>query len=143
MRSDMIRYDIHIVIDLSINETIPILEASDALGISYINTGIVNKKGDSFSSIVLEIIRRKAHKWRSAHILCSGMNPGIVNMWVRKGVERYGLPMGIVHFEYDTARPQQGWLPIITWSIDTFIDEIVNDPAGDERIFSPCHENVQ
>jgi homospermidine synthase len=123
-------YDINIVIDLSINETLPILEATDALDISYINTGIVNKKGDSFSAVVLEIIRRKSHQWRSTHILCSGMNPGIVNMWVRRGIEKYGLPIGIVHFEYDTARPRQGWLPIITWSIDTFIDEIINDPAG-------------
>ena len=123
-------HDIHIVIDLSISETLPILEATDALEISYINTGIVNKKGESFSAVVLEIIRRKRHQWRAPHILCSGMNPGIVNMWVRKGIEKYGLPTGIVHFEYDTGQPRRGWLPVITWSVDTFIDEIINDPAG-------------
>jgi hypothetical protein len=128
---DLLRvHNIHVVIDLSVNETLPILQASDALGVSYMNTGIVNKKGDDFSSVVLEIIKRKAYPWRSPHVLCSGMNPGIVNMWVRRGIESYGTPTAILHFEFDSARPQQGWLPIITWSVHTFIDEIVNDPSG-------------
>jgi hypothetical protein len=123
-------HGIHVVIDLSINETRPMLEATDAVGASYLNTGIANRRGENFAEVVLDIIRRKALPWQAPHILCAGMNPGIVNAWVRQGIERFGLPRGIVHFEYDTAQPRNGWLPIITWSRETFLDEIINDPAG-------------
>jgi hypothetical protein len=58
------------------------------------------------------------------------MNPGIVNMWVRRGIEKSGVPQSIVHFEYDTGQPVDGGAPIIAWSRETFLDEIVNDPAG-------------
>jgi len=121
---------IHVVIDLSVNETRPMLQATDAMGISYINTGIANRKGKSFADVVLDVIKRKDGPWHAPHILCAGMNPGIVNMWVRKGIERFGRPASILHFEYDTGQPVQGWLPLITWSRETFLDEIVNDPAG-------------
>jgi len=121
---------IHVVIDLSVNETRPMLEATDAMGISYINTGIANRKGESFADVVLDVIKRKDGPWHAPHIVCAGMNPGIVNMWVRKGIERFGRPASILHFEYDTGQPVQGWLPLITWSRETFLDEIVNDPAG-------------
>ncbi len=123
-------YAIDVVIDLSLNETRPMLEVTDALGVSYINTGIANRRGESFANVVLDVIKRKDYPWRAPHILCAGMNPGIVNMWVRQGVERFGLPKGIVHFEYDNGQPLQGWLPLITWSKETFLDEIINDPAG-------------
>lgn len=124
------KHGIQVVIDLSANETQPMLEATDAIGVSYINTGIANKKGDSFVEVVLDVIKRKNDLWNAPHILCAGMNPGIVNMWVRTGIERFGLPIGILHYEYDTAHPVQGWLPVISWSRETFLDEIVNDPAG-------------
>jgi hypothetical protein len=58
------------------------------------------------------------------------MNPGVVNMWVRRGIGISGVPRNIVHFEYDTGEPVDGGLPIIAWSRETLLDEIVNDPAG-------------
>ena len=124
------RHSIHLVIDLSVNETRPMLEATDALGIRYMNTGIANRPGESFAEVVQDIFRKRGHGWHAPHMLCAGMNPGIVNLWVRDGIERFGVPRGIVHFEYDTGQPLQGWLPLITWSRETFLDEIVNDPAG-------------
>jgi hypothetical protein len=123
-------YSIHLVIDLSVNETRPMLEATDALGISYVNTGIANRPGESFAEVVLDVLRKKDYGWHAPHMLCAGMNPGIVNAWVRQGIERFGVPRGIVHFEYDTGQPLKEWLPLITWSRETFLDEIVNDPAG-------------
>jgi hypothetical protein len=122
--------DIDIVVDLSINETRPMLEVTDAQGVCYVNTGVANVPGENFAEVVLDIYRRKDAAWRTAHILCAGMNPGIANMWVRHGIETYGVPEEVLHFEYDTAQPRDGWYPVITWSRDTFLDEIVNDPAG-------------
>ncbi len=124
------KHSIHLVIDLSVNETRPMLEATDALGIRYMNTGIANRPGESFAEVVLDIFKKRDHGWHAPHMLCAGMNPGIVNLWVRGGIERFGVPRKIVHFEYDTGQPLQGWLPLITWSRETFLDEIVNDPAG-------------
>jgi len=51
-------------------------------------------------------------------------------MWVRKAIEESGVPKNIVHFEYDTGESVNGGVPIIAWSRETFLDEIVNDPAG-------------
>ena len=129
--NDLLRtYSVDVVVDLSINETRPILETTDAAGVSYVNTGIANRRGESFADVVFDIYKRRSLLWNSPHILCTGMNPGIVNMWVRQGIESFGVPNRIVHFEYDTGQPVQGWLPVITWSRETFLDEIINDPAG-------------
>ena len=80
--------------------------------------------------MAFDLYRRRRSPWHAPHILCTGMNPGIVNMWVREGIERYGRPSSITHFEYDTAEPEDGWLPVISWSRANFLDEILNDPAG-------------
>jgi hypothetical protein len=40
------------------------------------------------------------------------------------------VPKAIVHFEYDTGEPLNGGPPIIAWSRETFMDEVLNDPAG-------------
>jgi hypothetical protein len=121
---------IDIVIDLSVNETRKMLELTDRAGASYVNTGIANRFGENFSEVVLDIHGRSVSLWNAPHILCSGMNPGIVNMWVRRAIEKNGVPRSIVHFEYDTGQPVDGWMPVIAWSRETLLDEIVNDPAG-------------
>jgi hypothetical protein len=121
---------IDIVIDLSVNETRAMLAVADRAGVSYINTGVANRPGENFSEVVLDLVKRKASSWNAPHILCSGMNPGVVNMWVRRGIEKSGVPKNIVHFEYDTGQSVDGEVPIIAWSRETLVDEIVNDPAG-------------
>lgn len=124
-------HGIHVVIDLSVNETRAMLRATNDNGVSYLNTGIANRVGESFYEVVLDVVeKKKSLEWKAPHILCAGMNPGIVNMWVRSGMERFGMPGKIVHFEYDRGQPCAGWEPVITWSRETFLDEIVNDPAG-------------
>jgi hypothetical protein len=133
-REDYLRllkaHGIDTVIDLSVNETRAMLAVTDGAGVSYINTGVANRPGENFSEVVLDLVKRKGSSWNSPHILCSGMNPGIVNMWVRRGIEKSGAPKSIVHFEYDTGQPVDGGAPIIAWSRETLVDEIVNDPAG-------------
>jgi hypothetical protein len=121
---------IDIVIDLSVNETRAMLAASDRAGVSYINTGVANRLGENFSEVVLGLVHRKTDSWNAPHVLCSGMNPGVVNMWVGKAVAASGMPKNIVHFEYDTGEPVAGGAPVIAWSRETLLDEIVNDPAG-------------
>jgi hypothetical protein len=121
---------IDIVIDLSVNETRGMLAASDRAGVSYINTGVANRPGENFSEVVLDLVHRKTDSWNAPHVLCSGMNPGVVNMWVGKAIATSGVPKNIVHFEYDTGEPVDAGMPIIAWSRETLLDEIVNDPAG-------------
>jgi hypothetical protein len=123
-------HGIDLVLDLSTNETEPMLETTDALGVSYVNTGIMNSREEAFMDLVLRLHAQRSLPRSAPHILGAGMNPGVVNLWVRGAVERFGSPRGIVHFEYDTAQPLSGWAPIIAWSRETFLDEIVNDPAG-------------
>lgn len=121
---------INIVLDLSVNETRGMLEATDHAGASYISTGIANRPGENFAGVVLDMMQRRTRCWHCPHILCAGMNPGVVNLWVRQAIERFGRPYQVIHFEYDTGRPVNGWCPVVTWSRETFLDEIVNDPAG-------------
>src|SRR3989344_2603642 len=72
----------------------------------------------------------KRKKWNNArHVLCSGMNPGNVNMWVRHGIEKFGVPQEIIHFEYDTSMSRKG-KALITWSVHEFLVEDVRDPGG-------------
>lgn len=121
---------IDVVIDLSVNETRAMLSTTDRAGVSYINTGVANRPGENFSEVVLDLVHRKGASWNAPHILCSGMNPGIVNMWVRRAIEESGVPKHIIHFEHDTGESVHGGAPIIAWSRETLLDEIVNDPAG-------------
>jgi saccharopine dehydrogenase-like NADP-dependent oxidoreductase len=123
-------FGIHVVVDLSVNESRKMLEVTDRAGASYINTGIMNRAGEKFVEVVLDLYGRKTSGWHVPHVLCAGMNPGIVNLWVRQEIERSGVPRRVIHFEYDSGQPVCAWMPINTWSLDTLLDEIVNDPAG-------------
>jgi hypothetical protein len=123
-------HGVDIVIDLSVNETRAMLAATDRAGVSYINTGVANRPGENFSEVVLDLVHRQTESWNAPHVLCSVKNPGVVNMWVRRAIASSGVPKNIVHFEYDTGEPVAGGMPIIAWSRETLLDEIVNDPAG-------------
>ncbi len=126
------KHDIDIVLDLSDMDSIPILEATNRYGVSYINTSL-NAEKKSVSELVFDIYPRKKELNRAVHILCAGMNPGIVNMMVRHGIEKFGIPKQIIHFEYDTSRlmmPSKLRHVAITWSPHEFLVENVRDPSG-------------
>jgi hypothetical protein len=77
-----------------------------------------------------ELLKKRAKRARAPHVLCAGMNPGAVNLWVRLGIERHGVPREIVHFEYDTSTPDDGWHPMVTWCRRQFLAETVWEPTG-------------
>ena len=126
------KYKINIVLDLTDAESIPLLESTNKFGASYINTSL-NAEGRSVAELVFEIYPKKNKLNKAPHILCAGMNPGIVNMLVKYGMSKFGTPKEIIHFEYDTSR---ALMPIklrhvaITWSPHEFLVESVRDPSG-------------
>src|SRR3989344_5460862 len=122
------KYKINLVLDVTDALTIPLIKTTNGAGIDYINTSI--NDDNKTSPELLSGIFSTRSKWKKARtILCSGMNPGNVNMWVRHGVEKFGVPQEIIHFEYDTSMSRK-WKAMITWSIHEFLEEDVRDPGG-------------
>lgn len=122
-------YRIDIVLDLTDADSLPLLEATDKAGVSYLNTSL-NAEKKTVSDLVFEVLAKKNKFKHAVHILCCGMNPGIVNMWVRYEIEKFSLPKEIIHFEYDSSRIAKKWQPMITWSPKEFLVETVRDPSG-------------
>jgi len=120
---------IDIVLDITDMNSIEALEATDKAKISYINTAM-NDDNKMVSELVYNVYPRKDSLNNAPHILCTGMNPGNVNMWVRYGIEKFGIPKEIIHFEYDTSIDARKWRPMMTWSLHEFLVESVRDPSG-------------
>ncbi len=123
------KYNIDIVLDITDMNSIEILEATNKAGVSYINTAMNDEK-KTVTELILDVLPRKDKINKAAHILCTGMNPGVVNMWVRYGIEKFGVPKQVIHFEYDTSKIAKKWHPMMTWSIHEFLVESVRDPSG-------------
>lgn len=123
------RYEVDVVLDLTDMDTLPVLTATDAAGVSYVNTALNDAKCH-VQEMVAAIHPTREEPRQAPHIISSGMNPGAVNVWVSHGVERYGIPREIVHFEYDTSMAVDGWRPLITWSRREFLTETVWEPTG-------------
>jgi hypothetical protein len=118
-----------LVLDLTDMDTLHVLEATDHAGASYINTAL-NDARRGITALLERIHPHRNEPRRAPHILSSGMNPGVVNIWVWDGVQRFGTPEEILHFEYDDSTPKAGWQPIITWSRQEFLTETVWEPTG-------------
>lgn len=123
------KHKIDMVLDITDENSTEILDATNKAKINYINTSMNNYK-KTVKELISDIFERRESFKNAAHILCAGMNPGIVNMWVRHGIEKFGLPKEIVHFEYDTSKAIKKWYPSITWSIHEFLTESIEDPSG-------------
>ncbi len=123
------RYAINVVLDVTDLDTQPVLTATDAAGVSYVNTAL-NERGRGIAEVVSDLHPTRTDQRRAPHILSSGMNPGVVNLWVWHGFEQYGAPLEIVHFEYDTSVPKTGWRPMITWSRKESLTETIWEPTG-------------
>lgn len=120
---------IDVVLDLTDLSTLPVLRATDAAGASYVNTALNDPKA-GVTDVLGQVLPVTLAPCRAPHIVSSGMNPGAVNIWVWHGSIHYGPPQDIVHFEYDTSMPETGWQPLVTWSRQEFLAEIVREPAG-------------
>jgi hypothetical protein len=128
-KSILRQHKIDIVLDLTDMETLPLFKYTDSLGISYVNTAL-NDDNLTIAEIAELLYPQLPQLHHSPHILCAGMNPGIVNAWVREGIEKYGMPKSITHFEYDTSMIKESWRPLITWSIHEFLVEAFRDQSG-------------
>lgn len=123
------RHKIDIVLDVTDLDTMPILEATDSFDVSYVNTALNDAK-HGVADVVSALHPNRAKERGAPHILSSGMNPGVVNIWVWHGFENYGAPSEIIHFEYDTSVPVTGWRPMVSWSRQEFLTESVWEPTG-------------
>jgi homospermidine synthase len=123
------KHKIDIVLDITDMDTLGILEATNNAGVSYINTAMCDKNHTT-ADLVFDVYPRKNRMDKATHILCTGMNPGNVNMWVRHGIEKHGVPKNIIHFEYDTSKVSRNWHPMMTWSVGEFLEESIIDPGG-------------
>lgn len=123
------RHRIDIVLDVTDLDTMPILSATDAAAVSYVNTALNDSK-QGVADLVPAIHSTRTKVRQAPHILSSGMNPGVVNIWVWHSFRHYGTPSEIVHFEHDTSVPVTGWRPMITWSRQEFLTESVWEPTG-------------
>ncbi|MBI5225157.1 saccharopine dehydrogenase NADP-binding domain-containing protein [Candidatus Micrarchaeota archaeon] len=123
------KYEIDIVLDITDMNSTEILEATNKAGVSYVNTAMNDEK-KTVKELIFGVYPRKNQLSNAPHILCTGMNPGIVNMWVRFGIEKFGIPKCLVHFEYDTSTPLKEWKSMMTWSIHEFLVESIRDPSG-------------
>lgn len=121
--------EIDVVIDLTDMDTMPILAATDAASVSYVNSALNDSKR-GVAEILADLHPTRERRRQAPHIISSGMNPGVVNIWVWDAFHRYGKPTGIVHFEYDTSVPLTGWRPTITWSPQEFLTETVWERTG-------------
>lgn len=123
------KYKIGIVLDITDMNSVEILEATNRAGASYVNTAM-NDDDKTVADLIYDVYPRKGELNAAPHILCTGMNPGNVNMWARYGIEKFGVPKEIIHFEYDTSDLIKKWHPMITWSVHEFLVEMVRDPSG-------------
>ncbi|MBI2666455.1 saccharopine dehydrogenase NADP-binding domain-containing protein [Candidatus Woesearchaeota archaeon] len=128
-RNILKKYEISLVLDLTDADSLPLFEATEKCGVSYINTALNDEK-KTVSQLVFDVLSRKNKKHNAASIFCAGMNPGNVNMWVRQGIEKFGIPKEIIHFEYDTSHLVREQHPSITWSLHEFLVESTRDPGG-------------
>lgn len=123
------KHRIHIVLDVSTHPTLPILAAVNAAGASYVNTAL-NDEHLEVGDLVRRLYPRREQPRNAPHILCTGMNPGVVNILVCYGIEHFGKPRQIVHLEYDTSSPVDGWRPVVTWSKQEFLTETAWNHTG-------------
>ena len=123
------RYQIDVVVDLTDADTLPVFKATDAAGVSYVCTSLNDDRRDAVE-LVNAVHPTHKRRCKAPHILCSGMNPGVVNAWVHHGVRAFGVPREIVHFEYDTSMAADRWRPLITWSRKEFLTEAVWERTG-------------
>lgn len=127
------RYHIGLVLDLTDARSLPILRATHQGGASYVNT-MLNDERFTVPEQHTRLLSLKAEFESQPHLLCTGMNPGIVNHWVVQAITRHGRPREIAFFEFDSSAPASIPLrecaPFITWSRKEFLHEVAEDPGG-------------
>lgn len=145
--ADLTRFRAHlkqtgtrIVIDVSWSDTVAVLGCCNGLGVHYINTALENAMIDKHAEAyrgfpLIERIRILENSrddfTQTTAILCSGMNPGVVQWMALELMKRnpQESPLGCYVVEHDTSffakkRPEAEVL-YTTWSTDLYLDEAV------------------
>jgi homospermidine synthase len=129
------------VIDVSWADTVEMLQCCDALGIKYVNSALENTfiddNEEQFAGFpLIERIRYfEKHKdtFKNTNaIVCSGMNPGVVQWMVFELMNQNSKekPLGCYIVEHDTSffkDKSQAKKDVIytTWSPECFLDEAI------------------
>jgi homospermidine synthase len=120
-----------IVLDMTDCPTLPIISAVDSLGLDYMNCSLNLPDGRTLFNFV-EDMHNFAERFKNGvHVLSLGMNPGIVNHLIMRGVNEHGVPKEVVEIEYESAFPHiDSGKPYITWSKVQFLTEVIRWNSG-------------
>jgi len=139
-KEHLINTQTSLVIDCSYADTVEILRICDELNINYINTAFENTMIDEDQSYegfgLIEryyIFEKNKHDFkRSTAIICSGMNPGVVQ-WMAFNLMKKSPdnnPLGCYIVEHDNSFYADKSLAdkqtiYTTWSPECFLDEAI------------------
>ena len=119
------------ILDMTDCPTMPIIGAADAVGFNYINCALNVPEGKSLVTFVEDMQDFSKRFVNGVHVLSTGMNPGIVNHLIKRGVVEHGIPKEIIEMEYESAKPEvDPGKPFITWSKVQFLNEAVRWDSG-------------
>jgi homospermidine synthase len=130
-----------ILIDVSWADTVEMLECCDQLGIKYVNSALENTFIDDHEEqfVGFPLIERiryfEEHKDKFSHstaIVCSGMNPGVVQ-WMALELLKENpddTPLGCYIVEHDNSffkdkKNAKNNVIYTTWSPECFLDEAI------------------
>lgn len=120
-----------IVLDITDCPTLPIISAADSLGLDYMNCSLNLPEDRTLFNFVEDMHNFAERFHNGVHVLSMGMNPGIVNHLIMKGVVEHGVPKEIIEMEYESAKPRiDSGKPFITWSKVQFLTEAVRWNSG-------------
>jgi len=146
--SDLSRFREHlrqtgtrIVIDVSWGDTVDLLRCCNGLGVRYINTALENRMIDDHPERykgfpLIERIRMIEHAKEdfasTTAIICSGMNPGVVQWMALElmGKNPHKPPLGCFIVEHDSSFYAKRSLAkentiYVSWSPECFLDEAI------------------
>jgi len=125
------KYKSAIVLDMTDCPTLPILSAVDSVGFNYMNCSLNLPDGRTLINFVEDMSSFADRFNNGIHVLSNGMNPGIINHLVMRGVVEHGLPNEIIEIEYESGNPKiDSHKPFTTWSKVQFLTESVRWNSG-------------
>ncbi len=117
-------YSIKYILDITDADTEPVLSVADRMGVRYLNCAL--NPLPTVDVFVEEIDKLRKRYTNEKHVLGLGMNPGIINHFVLKLVQEYGVPNEFIEIEYESGKANiERDKPFITWSPSQFLTESV------------------
>lgn len=131
-----------VVVDVSWADTVEMMQCCNKLGINYVNTALENKfiddnevlfEGFGLTERVMHLEKHKDSINNSVAILCSGMNPGVVQWMAIELLKKNTLndsPLACYIVEHDSSffkdkKKAKKDVIYTTWSPELFLDEAI------------------